>query len=139
MHLRLIASLTLAGLLTAGAAPPQEKKKIGKRPPVNITYHVSALGDAPEREALRAALLKVKTVSGVVLGAGGAWVFDSHVVSYHQVAQAIADAGTAAGKKYSPRLKLHVPEYAQKDNAAKVDAIFAGKRLNQRVRIEPVD
>ena len=32
-----------------------------------------------------------------------------------------------------------MPEYAQPGNAAKVDAIFAGKRLNQRVKIEPVD
>jgi hypothetical protein len=65
--------------------------------------------------------------------------FDSHIVSYHQVAQAIADAGTAAGKKLDPRLKIRAPEYAQGGNAAKVDAVFAGKRLNQRVRIEPLD
>lgn len=65
--------------------------------------------------------------------------FDSHVVSYHQVAQAIADAGSAVGKQFDPRLKIQVPAYAQTGNAAKVDAIFAGKRLNQRVRVEPLD
>ncbi len=32
-----------------------------------------------------------------------------------------------------------MPEYSQGDNAAKVDAVFAGKRLNQRVRIDPLD
>jgi copper chaperone CopZ len=65
--------------------------------------------------------------------------FDSHVVSYHQVAQAIADAGTKVGKQFDPRVKVTVPEYAQGGNAAKVDAIFAGKRLNQRVHLEPID
>jgi hypothetical protein len=86
--------------------------------------------------------MQVKSVKSVLIGGRGDHLtvqFDSHVVSYHQVAQAIADAGTRAGKAYAPRLKIRVPEYAQADNKARVDALFAGKRLNQRVRIEPTD
>ena len=66
-------------------------------------------------------------------------VFDSHVVSYHQIAQAITEAGKQTEKKYDPRLKMQVPEYATGDNAKRVDALLAGKRLNQRVRIEAID
>ena len=86
--------------------------------------------------------MQVKSVKSVLIGAQGDHVtvqFDSHVVSYHQVAQAITDAGAQAGKQYGPRLRIRVPEYAKGDNTARVDAIFAGKRLNQRVRIEPTD
>jgi hypothetical protein len=65
--------------------------------------------------------------------------FDSHVVSYHQIAQAIADAGEHLHKHYDPYLIFIVPDYAKSGNAAKVDAIFAGKRLNQRVHVTPLD
>ena len=65
--------------------------------------------------------------------------FDSHVVSYHQIAKAIAEAGAPRGKKFDPTLKLTVPGYAKGDASAKVDAVLAGKRLNQRVPVEPLD
>jgi len=65
--------------------------------------------------------------------------FDSHVVSYHQVAQAVAEAGKSAGKNYDPYLVFIVSEYARSNNAADVDAIFAGNRLNTRVPVAPLD
>ena len=144
--------LSIAACLMIGFAqaaqekqPPaaeEKKKKMGTRPPVSVTYYVAAIEDAKEREALSTAVKQVKSVKSATVGSQGNYVtvqFDSHVVSYHQVAKAIADAGTQAGKKYAPYLKIRVPEYAKADNAAKVDALFAGKRLNQRVRIEPTD
>lgn len=51
--------------------------------------------------------------------------FDAHADSFHQVAQAIADATPVHGKKYVPTMKIRVPDYAKEDNAAKVDAVFA--------------
>jgi hypothetical protein len=51
----------------------------------------------------------------------------------------VLDDGAKAGKQYAPRLKIRVPDDAKADNATKVDALVAGKRLNQRVRIEPTD
>jgi copper chaperone CopZ len=130
------------GVTAVGLAPSAQEKKVGKRPPVTLTYYLPGIAAANERAALRTALEKVKSMKTVVVAPGGEWVtvqFDSHVVSYHEVAQAITDAGAALGKQYAPRLKLQVPEYARNDNASKVDAIFAKKRLNQRVRIESVD
>ena len=115
---------------------------MGKRPPVTVTYHIAKIADAKEHDAVRMALLQVKSVKSAAVGVAGDFVtvqFDSHVVSYHQVAQAIEDVGDKAGKKYAPCLHIRVPDYAKADNAAKVDAIFAGKRLNQRMRIKPID
>src|SRR5262249_47786277 len=119
-----------------------QEAKGGKRPPVDVAFFVQPIDSADEREALHAALQKVKSVTAATFGSHNEYVtvqFDSHVVSYHQIAQAIADAGKAAGKKYDPQLKIEIPDYATADHAAKIDALFAGKRLNQRVRIEPLD
>jgi hypothetical protein len=139
-----LACLLSLGLVHASQVNEggEKKKKQGTRPPVSVTYYLMVSPSPSERDALRAALLHVKSVKSAAVGEKGNYVtvqFDSHVVSYHQVAQAIADAGTKAGKKYAPHLKLRVPQYAEGGNAAKVDALFAGKRLNQRVRIEPAD
>ncbi|MFZ2639465.1 MAG: heavy-metal-associated domain-containing protein [Verrucomicrobiia bacterium] len=51
--------------------------------------------------------------------------FDAHADSFQQIAQAIADATPAKGKKYAATMKFRVPDYAKDDNAAKVDAVFA--------------
>lgn len=107
-----------------------------------LIYYLSGVNSQADAEAIVQSLKKLPSVrkANVNVDRGYARVrFDSHVVSYHQVAQAIADAGGAIGKTFAPRLKVQVPEYSQADNAAKVDAIFAAKRLNQRVRIEPLD
>ena len=141
------AALLMIGLAQAGQEKTaqeggEKKKKMGTRPPVSVTYHVAAGIDAKDRDSLGAALMNVKSVKSALIDAQGDSVtvqFDSHVVSYHQVAQAIVDAGAQAGRKYAPSLKVRVPDYAKADNAGKVDAIFAGKRLNQRVRLEPID
>src|ERR1700722_12361745 len=82
---------------------PEKKKKMGTRPPVSVTYHLALSIDAKEGDSLRSALMKVKSVKSAVIGAQGDWAtvqFDSHIISYHQVAQAVADAGARAGKKY---------------------------------------
>jgi acetyl esterase/lipase len=105
-----------------------------------LIFHLTGANRPEDEEAIRATVQKLPSLRKCVVNTARGYVqvrFDSHVVSYHQVAQAIADAGTARGKTFDPRLPILVPEYAQ--NAAKVDEVFAGKRLNQRVRIEPVD
>jgi len=107
-----------------------------------LVFHLAGLTGQKDEEAIEASVAKLPGVRKVSVDSvhGLAQVrFDSHVVSYHQVAQALADAGTAVGKQFDPRLKIRVPAYAQDGNAAKVDAVFTGKRLNQRVHVEPVD
>jgi copper chaperone CopZ len=132
-----LAIVILAGLTGADPAPK------AKRPhPIPLAYYLSGANAAADETAIHAELKKVKSVSSITFNAKAGYVrvvFDSHVVSYHQVAQAIADAGGKTGKKYDPRLTLRIPEYPVGENAAKVDALLAGKRLNQRVRIEAVD
>lgn len=60
--------------------------------------------------------------------------FDTHVSSYHQIAQAIQDTPPVHGEKYEPTLRFSVPAYAKADNAAKVDAVFAKRAA--RVKVE---
>ena len=107
-----------------------------------LLFHVSDVASTKDADAIRASVEKLASVRKISINTvrGHAQIrFDSHVVSYHQVAQAIADAGVALGKKFDPWMEIRVPEYAQPGNAAKVDAVFAGKRLNQRVRITALD
>jgi hypothetical protein len=106
----------------------------------SLTYHLTQADDAADTDAIRTSVQKLASVCKIAFAPGSVQVrFDSHVVSYHQVAQAIAEAGAARGKLFDPRLKILVPDYAQGNNPAKVDAVFAGKRLNQRVHIESLD
>ncbi len=107
-----------------------------------LIFYLSELKNQQDSDAIQASLQKLKSIRKVNLSLARGYAqvrFDSHVVSYHQVAQAIADAGTALGRKFDPRLKVQVPTYSAESNAARVDAVFAGKRLNQRVHIVPLD
>lgn len=105
-----------------------------------LTFHLSNAGDTADTEAIRTSVQKLASVRKVAFSNGSVQVrFDSHVISYHQVAQAIADGGTTRGKVFDPRLVIIIPGYAEGGNAAKVDEVFAGKRLNQRVKVEPLD
>jgi copper chaperone CopZ len=107
-----------------------------------LIYYLSAVADQTDADTIVRSVKKLPSVRKADVNIGRAYVqvrFDSHVVSYHQVGQAIADAGAVVGKKFEPRLRIRIAEYSQGENAAKVDAVLAGKRLNQRVRIEPLD
>jgi hypothetical protein len=93
-------------------------------------------------DAMRTALAALPSARLVGVDAGRCFVrvrFDSHVVSYHQVAQTLSDAGAAVGQQAAPRLIIAIPDYAQDAHAAAVDAVLAGKRLNQRVAISLID
>jgi hypothetical protein len=91
-------------------------------------------------EEITASLKKVPSftkIEGLTPKSGFANIsFDSHVASYHQIAQAIADAAPG-DKKCEPTLKVEIPDYAKGENAAKVDAVF--KKLDSKVKIEPLD
>ncbi len=137
MNARLLI-VVLAMPLVLLAAEPDDDAYRPHTP--TLVFHLTHADDAADTDGIRASVQKLVSVRKIVFAAGSVQVrFDSHVVSYHQVAQAIAESGTMRGKTFDPCLKISVPEYAQGGNAAKVDAVFAGKRLNQRVRIEPTD
>ena len=134
--------VALAAARVAAAADDAKDDEAYRPHTPTLVFYVSGLSGQQDVDAIRASVQKLPSVLKVNVNVerGYAQVrFDSHVVSYQQVGQAIADAGAKVGKKFDPRLKIRVPEYSQGDNAAKVDAVFAGKRLNQRVRIEPLD
>jgi copper chaperone CopZ len=142
-HLLLFAiaiSLPLLAAKKPTSTEPDGEASLPHTP--TLLFHLTGASGKDDADSIQASVGRLKSVKKVVIDTTRSSVqvrFDSHVVSFHQVAQAIADAGNALGKKYDPRLTVTVPEYTQPGNAAKVDAIFAGKRLNQRVKIEPAD
>jgi hypothetical protein len=107
-----------------------------------LIFYLSGADNKKDIDAIRHSLEKLKSATLLEVNTNRSYArvrFDSHVVSYHQVAQTISEAGETLSKHYDPRLKITIPEYAQDDNASRVDAVFAGKRLNQRVTVVPVD
>jgi copper chaperone CopZ len=107
-----------------------------------LIFYLSGAENQKDADAIRASVQKLKSAATINVNTNRSYAcirFDSHVVSYHQVAQAIAEAGKTLGKSYNPYLIFSVLEYGRSNNAAKVDAIFAGKRLNTRVNVKPLD
>jgi hypothetical protein len=107
-----------------------------------LIFYLSGADAKKDADAIRIFVGKLKSATTQDVNATRSYArirFDSHIVSYHQVAQAIIDAGKSLGKTYDPYLVFSVPAYSLADNAAKVDAIFAGKRLNSRVHIKSID
>ena len=107
-----------------------------------LVFYLAGVAGQPDVVAIHAAVQKLKSASTIEVNTNHSYArirFDSHVVSYHQVAQALAEAGTTLGKSYKPYLIFTVDGYALTNNAAGVDDIFAGKRLNTRVHVEPLD
>ena len=107
-----------------------------------LIFYLSGAREQKDADAIRAEVQKLKSASTVEVNTNLSYArirFDSHIVSYHQVGQAIVDAGKADGKTYDPWLVFFVSDYARSNNAARVDEIFAGKRLNTRVNVKPLD
>jgi copper chaperone CopZ len=133
LSLSIIAALAF----TASAA---EKKAVTPHPTTQTFYIANVECDTCVAN-ITESIKKVKSVTKVeklTPTSGYANVsFDSHADSFQQIAQAIADATPAKGKKYAATMKLRVPDYAKGDNAAKVDAIFA--KSAAFVKVEATD
>jgi hypothetical protein len=137
---------TVFGLLiylSAAAGPAASTSEEPSAPHTpKLVYYLAGPMDSKDAQAIGAYVAKLKTAKIIEINTERAYAhiqFDSHVVSYHQVAQAIADAGASLGKKYDPCLIFTIPDYSKGNNAAGADAIFAGKRLRQRVNVIPID
>lgn len=125
-------------LLTAGvfAAEPQG----AALRPVTLTFYLSGMECAACGAFISQSINEVKSVTGVDLDMFGGYAnvtFDPRVASAHQIAQAVTEAMPLHGKPYSSTLKLRVPDYAMGGNAAKVDAVFAGRK--EWVEVEVAD
>jgi copper chaperone CopZ len=137
MRITLCSLIVLAAV--TGVAPAQQKEVVPH--PVTITFYISGITSDKCIEEINASLKKVPSfakIEGLTVKSGFANVsFDSHVASFHQIAQAIAYAGGNEAKPCATTIKIRVPEYAQGDNAAKVDAIF--QKLDTKVKVEATD
>ena len=65
--------------------------------------------------------------------------FDQRDISFHEVAQAISDAGHSLGKWYDPRVVMSIPDFARADVRPKVQAILEDEKLKPLVRVDPID
>jgi copper chaperone CopZ len=138
--LPLVVACAISPSVSAAGGSEEDDKYAPHTP--TLIYYVTGLSERKAAESISSAVGFLPGVRKVFANIERSYVqvrFDSHVVSYHQVAQAILDGGRTLGLALDPRLKVRVPEYSQPGNAAKVDAIFAGKRLNQRVKLEPAN
>ena len=100
-RLRMVWVLMVGVLLGAGAASQPFEEAHEPHTPTLIYYLTGATTPADEA-GIRGAVAKEKTASVVEVNLVRSYVrvkFDSHVVSYHEVAQALADAGTALSGK----------------------------------------
>jgi copper chaperone CopZ len=130
-------------LFAAGALTAAEQTPLAPAAPhpTTQTYYISNVSSDKDAASITESLQKVKSVTKVeslTPKSGYANIsFDSHVVSYHQVAQAIMDAEPQNGKKHEVTMKVRVPDYTKDDNATKVDEVFAKQKSD--VRVECVD
>lgn len=71
----------------------------------------------------------VQELDGLTETSGYARItFDSQHATPHQIAQAVTDTLQLHGEPFVASLKLLVPEYAQAENTAKIDALFARQK-----------
>jgi copper chaperone CopZ len=127
-------------IITALAFTVSAAEKAAYKPaPVTLTFFVSNVECDNCVANITESIQKVKSVTKVEkLTPKSGYVnvsFDAHADSYQQIAQAIADATLAHGKKYAATMKIRVPDYAKEDNAAKVDAIFAKSSAFVKVEV----
>jgi len=143
MNIKLSAIyIFLAGLILFSTADAQTDSAPAKPHTPTLIFYLTYANSQNDLNYIHYTIKQLKSAELVQVNTSRGYAriqFDSHVVSYHQVAQAIVDAGELQHKEYDPCLIFTVPDYSKGDNAAKVDAIFAGKRLNQRVQVTPLN
>ncbi len=140
-----LLSVTAAACLAAGNAPvdPATIPQSEKPPhPVRLLFYLTGLHGENEIAAIKQSVGMLKTVTSVKVNAGRGYAlvaFDQRDLSFHEVAQAISDAGMAAGKWYDPRVVMHIPDFARPGITPKVRAILEDEKLKSLIRVDPID
>jgi len=133
------AAILLATALTATAtddAPKTPAKPALEPHPVTRAFYVSGVTTEEQVKKITEAISKLSSVTAVSeMTPSSGYVrvaFDTHKIASHLIAQTITDQGP-----YTVTIKFQVPEY--KDNAEKLDALFAKVSQQRHVKIEPTD
>lgn len=127
----LLIALSLLVPTVAFTAQPKGQPAAFKPHPVTATFYIDNVQCGGCVSAIEASLSKVPSFKEFKMNPPENYAqisFDTHVSSFHQIAQAIANAEPQHGQKYAPTLRFTVPDYAKDDNAAKVDAVFAKRK-----------
>lgn len=130
-----LLTLTLLTLIPAPATLAAERQ------PVTLTFYVSGVECGSCVYVVQQSVAETKGVSDVtvvqVIDNYAKVSFDPQVVSEHQIAQAVREGYPLHGMPYQFTLKLRVPDYANKGNSSRVDALFA--QWKDSVLIDLVD
>jgi copper chaperone CopZ len=140
--LGLISFVVLAGTSASAASQDGTKVQVKEGHRVRLIYYLTGAETAKEADSVIAAVKALPTVTSATANLERGYLkvsFDSHELSYHQVAQAIAEAGSSSGKNYDPRVVISVPDYAKPEIAPKIQAIFDDPKLRPWVKIELID
>jgi copper chaperone CopZ len=109
---------------------------------VKLIYYLSGVEGQKEADAIVRAVKALNTVTAASVDTGRGYAkvaFDSQDLSYHQVAQAIADVGIRFEKKYDPGVVISIPDYSKPEVTPKIKAIFADEKLKPLIWIEAID
>jgi len=148
MSLLLRCVLFLAFLATGFCADDGVHHQDGTKAPtkeghrVRIVYYLTGLASPAEGQLITKKVKVLKSVTAVTINTGRHYAlvaFDSHEISYQQVAQAMVEAGAQFKKLYDPRVVVSIPDYANPANKARIDAVFADEKLKPWITIEPID
>jgi copper chaperone CopZ len=140
-----LGSVLLAVLPTAStnaASQDGTKAQVKEGHRVRLIYYITGVESTRETDAMIAAIKQLPTVTSATADIERGYIkvsFDSHELSYHQVAQAITGVGSSLGKTYDPRAVISVPDYAKPDVTPKIQAIFDDPKLAPWVKIEPIE
>lgn len=137
---RILLPTLLAAALLPALAADKAKPAAAKGAPINATFYITEVKCSSCASSIDESLRKLPTVTKVddlSENTGFAIItFDPAVISHHQVAQAVFAAAPVHGDPYVATLKFSIPDYANGDNAAKVDAVFAKHKSDVRVELK---
>jgi copper chaperone CopZ len=120
--MRLLPAIALVFFVLCRAHAADGDSEVRAPHTPTLIFYLSGANGPKDVEAIRSQIRKLKTASTIEVNTDRSYArvrFDSHVVSYHQVAQAIVDAGKGGGKTYDPYLIFSVTGYSETNNAEK--------------------
>ncbi len=134
LHRLLSLALLLPVLLISLGADSKDAEDPYQPHTPTLIFYVTGLHDKADTDAIAASVAKLKSAKVVEVNIARSFVrlrFDSHVVSYHQAAQALADAGEIAIEILRSLARLHRSQLRQARKRRKGGRDLCGQAIEQ--------
>jgi copper chaperone CopZ len=132
LKLLTIALASLALLTACKPAAPTSPPPASQAKTDTLTFFVSGLECAACTESVRQSIYGLDGIQKVLMKEGlegyASITFATKTVSAQQIAQAVYDAPPLHGTPYEASLRLKVADYAQPDQAAKINNLLANQK-----------